>query len=673
MTSIKPDDLVQLVVKWGAYISDSHCGYCDGKSASAQTTQRKHSTLYSMNIANTPILRKLGLNSYMDEPPNYDTQLTEEDDSFYISQITPSTAIEVRPLPIDVYAELMNRGFRRSGHILYKIDQKNSCCPQYTMRLNVSDFKPSKDHRKALNRFNRFVSGESETNLLSLESEAWAQKKKDLLMTEEGNKLQKQVSNPKKKKTKSFNKPVEDAYNLEFHVHKVDADYQHTKKDTIPLDHHFGCIPSDISFRTVAGETLEQIKNKDTQKKFYKHIQTCRPEFKVSLRLARATKEKFDLYRRYQVAIHKDEYDDVTITSFNRFLCASPLNYNEEWANVDNDKRSGSRNSVTSDSDEAVFAESDVSEETELSIEQVQKLGGGTFHHEYRYMGKLLAFGVLDILPGQCVSSVYLVWDPDYKELELGKVSALREIVLAKSLGIKYYYLGLYVPSCSKMLYKASFKPTELLDPMAPLPLKPASSLSDRSSDGKKRSRAIKVGDENWFPLEEYEKLWDKDGTHTDWYVSILEHRNKQERKETETPQNQQEVNFVRETLGPFPLIRIKKTKLFKIGMPGIISFEDIANALKVDYNIWKRSKLCIRMAQVIDDEDAGIYDDDDDYGYASGQMNIQNKVDYYHEASLGFFFKNGNPYPKLIEYGLEFAAAVGLDLAPYFTQLIYR
>lgn len=40
----------------------------------------------------------------------------------------------------------------------------------------------------------------------------------------------------------------------------------------------------------------------------------------------------------------------------------------------------------------------------------------------HRINGRLIAFSVLDILPG-CVSSVYFVWDPDYAWASLGKVS----------------------------------------------------------------------------------------------------------------------------------------------------------------------------------------------------------------------------------------------------------
>ncbi|KAI6809805.1 arginine-tRNA-protein transferase-like protein 1 [Hortaea werneckii] len=58
------------------------------------------------------------------------------------------------------YQILMDRGWRRSGTILYLPDAARSCCPHYTIRLPAADFKPSKDQRQSLNRWNRYVLGE---------------------------------------------------------------------------------------------------------------------------------------------------------------------------------------------------------------------------------------------------------------------------------------------------------------------------------------------------------------------------------------------------------------------------------------------------------------------------------------------------------------------------------
>ncbi|KAM5534298.1 hypothetical protein V8D89_012026 [Ganoderma adspersum] len=56
-----------------------------------------------------------------------------------------------------VYQEIMNRGWRRAGTYFYKPNLKRSCCPQYTIRLDALEFKPSKSQRKIVNKFNGFI------------------------------------------------------------------------------------------------------------------------------------------------------------------------------------------------------------------------------------------------------------------------------------------------------------------------------------------------------------------------------------------------------------------------------------------------------------------------------------------------------------------------------------
>ncbi|CAN0544511.1 unnamed protein product, partial [Ectocarpus sp. 8 AP-2014] len=50
----------------------------------------------------------------------------------------------------------------------------------------------------------------------------------------------------------------------------------------------------------------------------------------------------------------------------------------------------------------------------------------GSYHQLYRIDGKLIAVGVVDVLP-KCLSSVYCFYDPDYRALALGKLTALKE------------------------------------------------------------------------------------------------------------------------------------------------------------------------------------------------------------------------------------------------------
>jgi len=63
--------------------------------------------------------------------------------------------------------------------------------------------------------------------------------------------------------------------------------------------------------------------------------------------------------------------------------------------------------------------------------------GYGSFHQHYVLDGKIIAVGVIDILP-RCVSSVYFYYDPDYAFLALGTYSALRYTALL------HYYSTIY-------------------------------------------------------------------------------------------------------------------------------------------------------------------------------------------------------------------------------------
>lgn len=143
--------------------------------------------------------------------------------------------------------------------------------------------------------------------------------------------------------------------------------------------------------------------------------------------------ESYALYKKYQMAIHKDKPSQCSVAQFTRFLVESPLQ-----------------------------------EETKYPF---PKYGFGSFHQHYRIDGKLVAVAVLDILP-HSVSSVYFYYDPDYHFLSLGNYSALREIAFTQDLHkiwnkMEHYYMGFYIHNCVKMRYKGHFHPSYLLCPMA--------------------------------------------------------------------------------------------------------------------------------------------------------------------------------------------------------------
>ncbi|KAI0974777.1 arginine-tRNA-protein transferase [Xylaria arbuscula] len=58
------------------------------------------------------------------------------------------------------YQALVDRSWRRSGTLLYRPNQRDACCPHYSLRIDSTRFRPTKDQRQAINRFNKFVVGD---------------------------------------------------------------------------------------------------------------------------------------------------------------------------------------------------------------------------------------------------------------------------------------------------------------------------------------------------------------------------------------------------------------------------------------------------------------------------------------------------------------------------------
>ena len=145
--------------------------------------------------------------------------------------------------------------------------------------------------------------------------------------------------------------------------------------------------------------------------------------FSISLEPSTFTKEKYNLFHAYQKRVHHETDDEITPSGFRRFLCSSPLHTTH------------------------------ASPSSPL----------GSYHHTYRLDGRLIAMGVLDLLP-HALSAVYFLYHPDFEPWSLGKLSALREVVLARELRRPWYYMGYYIPSCPKMRYKAEYRPQLVLD-----------------------------------------------------------------------------------------------------------------------------------------------------------------------------------------------------------------
>ncbi|GLI61855.1 hypothetical protein VaNZ11_004363 [Volvox africanus] len=161
------------------------------------------------------------------------------------------------------------------------------------------------------------------------------------------------------------------------------------------------------------------------------------PSGRLQIRMvpSKFVQEEFELYKRYQMAQHGDKPSHLNSESYTRFLVQSPLAYVDRAQDP-----------------------------------SAPECGYGSFHQQYWLDGKLIAVGVVDVLP-RCLSSVYFFWDTSLASLALGKFSALQEILwvqrnLTTSPSLHYYYMGFYIHTCPKMRYKAEYRPSDLLCPM---------------------------------------------------------------------------------------------------------------------------------------------------------------------------------------------------------------
>ncbi|SJX65256.1 related to arginine-tRNA-protein transferase [Sporisorium reilianum f. sp. reilianum] len=178
-------------------------------------------------------------------------------------------------------------------------------------------------------------------------------------------------------------------------------------------------------------------------------------KLQVRLGLAATSDEKYQLFRKYQATIHGESEKDISSEhGFRRFLVDTSLALT--WP---------STGEPLTPAQEAQWRAKSLD-----PANLPQELPYGCYHQEYRLDDKLIGVGVLDVLPN-CVSSVYVFYDPEYKDWQLGKVSALQEIALTKRLDrlgamadISCYYMGFYIHTCQKMKYKAEYRPSQVLD-----------------------------------------------------------------------------------------------------------------------------------------------------------------------------------------------------------------
>ncbi|KAM9345402.1 arginyl-tRNA--protein transferase 1 [Symphorus nematophorus] len=418
-------------------------------------------------------------------------------------------------MTVQDYQDLIDRGWRRSGKYVYKPIMNKTCCPQYTIRCHALKFQPSKSHKKILKKMSKFISkgelpkgqndGEPMDSMCeeagprepSFHSEvkcaAITDIQKEVAECPAITEVQKEVADaapagsetsrkdpvsvPDGRTTATAPKPGVGAdasrppcrkakdLRKERRLQKEQMRHEADGVSSIPPTPAQTNQPKPLedfiseSLPDNASHCLEvrlvrsnppspQFKASfDASYQVYKLYQMAihkDPPDKPSESQVRLVPVNFEdpqftasyqqsvaLYALYQMAIHGDDPSECSESEFRRFLCDSPL-------------------------------------EAEYSPDGPE-VGYGSFHQQYWLDGRIVAVGVIDILP-TCVSSVYLYYHPDFASLSLGSYSALREIAFTRQLQkqspkLSYYYLGFYIHSCPKMRYKGQYRPSDLLCP----------------------------------------------------------------------------------------------------------------------------------------------------------------------------------------------------------------
>ncbi|KAM7344930.1 arginyltransferase 1 isoform 2-T2 [Cochliomyia hominivorax] len=368
-----------------------------------------------------------------------------------------------------VYQELIDRGWRRSGHYCYKQDNTTTCCPCYTIKCDALEFKLSKSHKKVLKRMNRFLRDGKRDKNEEIQNATNGDTKNNYNEDEGddagGGGIREEVQEP--------NVPLKDI-NLETFVkmngeQKQNGIEENKEKVTTKAKEIKGTEAANVASSSGSKKSLDGLNPpckkakqmrlerrmakqaakglptelppktpRNQEKSLSDLINDTRPDDKHKLKIVLVPSTKdiytdtaFALYRKYQLIVHNDNPERLQPKNLQRFCYNSPLKHSKP-------------------------ADGPPS-------------GYGSFHQQYWLDDKLIAVAVIDILP-YCVSSVYFFYDPDYNFLSLGTYSSLREIEFVQNLAnivpsLKYYYMGFYIHSCPKMRYKGKLSSSYLLCP----------------------------------------------------------------------------------------------------------------------------------------------------------------------------------------------------------------
>ncbi|XP_067996499.1 arginyl-tRNA--protein transferase 1 isoform X4 [Melanerpes formicivorus] len=351
-------------------------------------------------------------------------------------------------MTVQDYQDLIDRGWRRSGKYVYKPIMNQTCCPQYTIRCQALHFQTSKSHKKVLKKMLKFISkgdvskaGGGEEPMDAHIEEVVAC---DFPYQGEAHAAPSELNPLSQWITHSMD-----------HTEKVENEDEDPggTKEAVNVPEVGSSSPqiSAAEGTAVPGGASHSAKAGHAPPKPGQGADLSKPP----CRKAKDIRKERKLQKLLQNQMCKAE--------------GSQLQAGDQLSLLQNSK---SKANQPKSIEEFIFASLPEDAQHKLEAESAPdgpECGYGSFHQQYWLDGKIIAVGVIDILP-YCVSSVYLYYDPDYSFLSLGVYSALREIAFTRQLHEKapelcFYYMGFYIHSCPKMRYKGQYRPSDLLCP----------------------------------------------------------------------------------------------------------------------------------------------------------------------------------------------------------------
>lgn len=358
----------------------------------------------------------------------------------------------------DDYQKLIDRGWRRSGKHLYNPINRNTCCPNYPLSCDASRFKFTRSQRKCIENLNSFLLYNDSSvrtkfdytkGLDSSGTTKQIRMKTHKQLLESSKARDRRFLNSCERKAKLYNWSVDEAIE---HI----SDKWLRRRPVMPTLERY--LYPDKSLLNNDGTRFKP-----------KHKLVIKMNHVESRQSENLRKDEHAILLKYQRVVHKESSREWTMPRYCGFLVNTPI-ITEKLLGYDYITDSDDEN----DSHDTCSKKVNDNPMGYLLVEPPElPTAFGTYHCTYHLDNRLIAVGVLDVLP-KCITTVYFFYDPKYAHLNLGIYSALVEISMVRQVSkhfigppdqnkLIHYYMGYYVHECKKMHYKTRFRPSYLL------------------------------------------------------------------------------------------------------------------------------------------------------------------------------------------------------------------